>query len=71
MTVNAEAHLEFHGHQAIHFFHLSVTYRTVDAARDMPLMIELNVVRYVGDPDPRDGSLGLVMPFYAEDLGML
>ncbi len=37
----------------------------------MSLMIELNMIRHVSDPDPRDRRLGLVMPFHAEDLGML
>ncbi len=71
VAFDAETHLKFDRHQTIHLFHISVADRAVDSTGDMPLMVELNMVRHVGDPDPRDWPLGFVMRFHAEDLGML
>ncbi len=71
VAFDAETHLKFDRHQTIHLFHITVTDRTVDSAGDVSLMVELNMIRHVGDSDPRDRRLGLVMPFHAEDLRML
>ncbi len=71
VTVDAKSHLEFHGNQAIPFLYIPMAYRTIDVFLDVPLVIELNVIRHIKNPNPGDRIFLLIVQLQLPDLWML
>lgn len=71
VTVNTKSHLEFHSDQTIHLLNIPVAFGTIDLLLDMPLVIELNVIWDIKDPNPWDRNLFFEMGTQFLDLWVL